>query len=267
MFASDRPLVFGHRGGAKIGPENTLTAFARGMAAGADGFECDVRLSSDGVPVVIHDPTLDRTTDGAGPVRARSADELARVDAACHFRPADPACAVTEVVGVPTLSSVLQQCPTARVIIEMKDTDAALAYAVAHVVRHLGAGRRVCVGSFDLAVLSTFRAAAPEIVTSASMNEAKRTLARSWIPFPRFGPAAYRAFQVPEWSGKVHVARPAFVRQAHREGAVVQVWTVNTSDAVRRLLDMGVDGVISDRPDLTVPARDAWVAASRGLRA
>ncbi len=266
MFASDRPLVFGHRGGAKIGPENTMVAFARGLAAGADGVECDVRLSSDGVPMVIHDPTLDRTTDHTGPVSGLTAEALGRVDATCRFQPGDPACAVTEVVGVPTLLSVLQEFPSTRVIIELKDTHIALAHAVADLVRRLGAQRRVCVGSFHAAVLAAFRAAAPEVTTSASMAEARRTLARSWIPIPRFGPAPYRAFQVPERSGRLRVVRPAFVRQVHREGAVVQVWVVDSPTDIRRLLTMGVDGVISDRPDLAVPARDAWVTSAAPAR-
>lgn len=261
VFASDRPLVFGHRGGAKIGPENTVLAFARGLAAGADGFECDVRLSADGVPVVIHDATLDRTTDRHGPVGALTAAELGRIDATCRFAPSAPGQVVSEVSGVPTLLDVLQRFPAARVIIELKDTQAALARAVAEVVRQSEAGDRVCVGSFDRAVLEHLRALAPEIVTSASRPEAQWTLARSWLPFPRFGPAQYRAFQIPERSGRLHVARPAFVRQAHREGAVVQVWTVDEPRDVERLLGFGVDGIISDRPDWTVPARDAWVAA------
>lgn len=237
-----------------------MVAFARGLAAGADGFECDVRLSSDGVPVVIHDPTLDRTTDHTGPVSGLTAEALGRLDATCHFEPGDPAYAATEVVGVPTLLSVLQRFPSARAIIELKDTEDALAYAVADLVRRLGAKHRVCVGSFHPGVLAAFREAAPEVATGASMSEAKRTLARSWIPIPRFGPAAYRAFQVPERSGRVRVVRPAFVRQVHREGAVVQVWVVDTPADVRRLLAMGVDGIISDRPDLAGPARDAWAA-------
>ncbi len=261
MFASDRPLVFGHRGGAKLAPENTLPAFARGLAAGADGFECDVRLSADEVPVVIHDATLDRTTDRRGPVGALTAAELGRLDATCRFVPAGPAQALNEVAGVPRLLDVLQRFPAARVIIELKDTHEALARAVVQAVRHCGAEGRVCVGSFDRPVLERLRALAPEIVTSASRREAQWTLARSWLRFPRLGPAPYRAFQVPERSGRLHVVRPAFVRQAHREGAVVQVWTVDQPDDVQRLLAVGVDGIISDRPDWTVPSRDAWAAA------
>jgi len=254
--------VFGHRGGAKLGPENTLLSFRRGLAAGADGFECDVRLSADQVPVVIHDATLDRTTDRTGPVNALTADELAGIDAACRFQPAEPAHAVREPVGVPTLRRVLNEFPGARVIIELKDTSDAVALAVATVVRECGATGRVCVGSFQRPVIEALRAAAPEIVTSASLPEAQHTLFRSWLPVPRLGPPAYRALQVPEKSGRVRVVRPAFVRQAHREGALVQVWTVDAPADVRRLLDYGVDGIITDRPDWAVPARDAWVSAA-----
>ena len=88
-FARSRPLVFAHRGGSALAPENTLAAFDRGLALGADGVELDVRLSRDGIPVVHHDATLDRTTDATGPVSGRSADELRRVDAGFAFGPGD----------------------------------------------------------------------------------------------------------------------------------------------------------------------------------
>src|SRR4030095_4189244 len=85
FFGYSRPLVFAHRGGCVLGPENTLAAFDLGMAAGADGLEFDVHLSSDGIPVVHHDATLERTTNALGPIAARTAAELARVDAGYHF--------------------------------------------------------------------------------------------------------------------------------------------------------------------------------------
>jgi glycerophosphoryl diester phosphodiesterase len=171
------------------------------------------------------------------------------------------------VVGVPTLASVLHGFPLARVIIELKEPSDALVHGVVDTVRRLDADSRVCVGSFHASVLTQVRAIAPRIATSASLQEAKRTLIRSWIPWPSGKRAPYYAFQVPEWSGRVRVVRPAFVRQAHRDGAAVQVWTVDNPADVRRLLDWGVDGVISDRPDWTVPARDAWLAAGAISRA
>jgi len=264
VFAGSEPLVFGHRGGARIGPENTLVAFRRAMACGADGIECDVRLSADDVPVVIHDATLDRTTDAAGPVLAHTAAALARVDATCRFAAPDAASAVAGPEGVPTLRDVLRALPSARVIIELKDDSPRLATLVAALVDELGAVDRVCVGSFHQRVLDAARAAAPALTTSASRREAQWTLARAWLRWPWARRRPYRAFQVPERAGRLHVVTPAFVAQAHRNRALVQVWTVNTAGDVGRLLALGVDGVISDRPDLAVPARDAFVQ-SRGL--
>jgi glycerophosphoryl diester phosphodiesterase len=262
VFAAERPLVFAHRGGAKLGPENTLPAFARGLAAGADGIECDVRMSADGVPVVIHDATLDRTTDRTGPVAALTTAELARVDATCRFVPleGEPAPARS---GIVPLAEALETHPRSRFIVEVKDEDPALGQAVAEVVRRVGAVARVCVGSFHYPVLRTVRAFAPEITTSASQPEARALLMRSRVAWPRFSPAPFAALQVPEVAGRLRVTSPGFMRQVHREGCVVQVWTVDAPDDVRRLFDWGADGVVTDRPDLAVPARDGWAAASR----
>lgn len=231
----------------------------RAMAGGADGFECDVRLSADGVPVVIHDAVLDRTTDASGPVSARTAAELGRLDARCHFSPAAAAFAAPSPVGVPMLRDVITHFTTARIIIELKDESARLARLVAAMVVELGALDRVCVGSFHQPVLDAVRAAVPALTTSASRREAQWTLARSWVRWPLPARPVYRAFQVPERAGRLHVVTPAFVRRVHREHAVVQVWTVDAPDDIRRLLALGVDGIISDRPDQAVVARDAFI--------
>jgi glycerophosphoryl diester phosphodiesterase len=263
VFVSDRPLVFAHRGGAKLGPENTMPAFARGLAAGADGFECDVRRSAEGAPVVIHDATLDRTTDRAGPVSGRSVAELAEIDATCRFRPPPDVVGPVPRGGIVALAEILHAFPGARVIVEVKDDSVQLARAVADVVRLAGAAPRVCVGSFHRRVVRAIRAHAPELTTSASQPEARALLLRSHLRWPRLGRAPFFALQVPELAGRLRVASPGFFRQVHREGCVAQVWTVDGHDDVRRLFDWGADGVITDRPDIVVPVRDAWHA--RGL--
>lgn len=266
MFEATQPLVFAHRGGAALAPENTLTAFERGLALGADGLELDVHLSRDGIPVVIHDRTLERTTSGTGPVAALTAVELAALDAGARFG-ADQGFPFRERGhGVPTLEAVLGRCPGARIIIEMKYGTAALARAVVDVVRRMGAGARVCLGSFQQEALDTARQIAPEVATSASQPEARWTLHRSWVRWPFAAARPYAAFQVPERAGRLRVVSPSFVRQAHREGQVVQVWVVDTEADAMRLLDWRVDGLISDRPDITVPARDRWVAKHEDLR-
>jgi glycerophosphoryl diester phosphodiesterase len=264
-FYTREKLVFAHRGGAKLAPENTLAAFANGIALGSDGLECDVHLSRDGVPVVIHDKTLERTTDHDGPVGALTADELSRVDAGFRFVAPDGTAPFRgRGIGVPTLDAVLNACPDVRVIVEMKQGAPALARAVAEVVRHTQATERVCVGSFYRTALDAIRAADPSIATSASEDEARWTLYRSWCRWPFGSNRPYCAFQVPERAGRLRVVTPAFVAQAHRDRARVDVWVVDGAADVRRLFEWGVDGVITDRPDIAVTARNMWNHSSAG---
>lgn len=258
VFESPRPLVFAHRGGARLAPENTVAALDNGLALGADGLEIDVQLSADGVPVVIHDRTLARTTDRVDPVRALTADELARVDAGYRFERAGGHPFRGQELGVPTLAAVLARHREARVIIEMKGSEPELARAVARDVVAAGAVDRVCVGSFYQRSIVTLRQESPDIVTSASQPEARWALHRSWVRWPWIGPRPYVAFQVPERAGRLRVVTPTFVDQVHHEGQVIQVWVVNDEPDIIRLLDWGVDGVISDRPDVAVKVNAAW---------
>jgi glycerophosphoryl diester phosphodiesterase len=241
FFDSDRPLVFAHRGGMALGPENTIPTFDAGMNAGADGLELDVHLASDGIVVVHHDKTLERTTSGSGPVSARTAAELARLN-------------------VPTLQEVLRRYPAARVIIEMKEDRAALGEAVAADVRAAGAIHRVCAAGFGLKAVCAARAALPDMATSASPQEVRRALHRTWICWP-LRSCAWQGYQVPETAGRLRVVSPRFIRYAHQAGLRVQVWTVDTEADMIRLLDWGVDALISNRPDLAVLVRDRWVSA------
>jgi glycerophosphoryl diester phosphodiesterase len=260
VFQSDRPLIFAHRGGAKLAPENTMPAIDNGMALGSDGLEIDVQLSSDGIPVVIHDHTLDRTTDRTGPVSALTAAELARVDAGYRFELDGNHPFRGQGIGVPLLDEVLATHRT-RVIIEMKGGQPELARAVATSIRKADAIDRICVGSFYQGSIDAIRAVSPEIVTSASQEEARWTLHRSWVRWPWISVQPYFAFQVPEHAGRMRVVSRAFVRQVHKQGHVLQVWVVNERDDIRRLLDWGVDGIISDRPDIAVATRDEWVGS------
>ena len=259
VFQSDRPLVFAHRGGAKLAPENTMPALDNGIRLGADGLEIDVQLSADGVPVVIHDQTLDRTTDRTGPINALTAAELARVDAGYRFELDGAHPFRGQGIGVPLLDNVLAKYPHTRVIIEMKGGQPELARAVGASIRKAGAIDRICVGSFYQGSVDAIRAEHPEVTTSASQSEARWTLHRSWVRWPWITKQPYVAFQVPEYAGRMRVVSPAFVRQVHKQGHVLQVWVVNERDDIRRLLDWGVDGIISDRPDIAVTTRDEWL--------
>ncbi len=236
-----------------------MVALDNGMALGADGLEYDVQLSSDGIPVVIHDQTLDRTTDRAGPVNGLTAAELARVDAGYRFEKDGAFPFRGQGHGIPTLEGVLKKHAGVRTIIEMKGGQPELARSVAAAIHKADAISWACVGSFYASSVKALRNEHPEIYTSASTNECRWALHRSWVRWPWAGTYPYFAFQLPEMAGRMRVVSPALVELIHRQGHHVQVWVVNEPADVRRLLDWGVDGIISDRPDLAVQARDEWL--------
>ena len=138
----------------------------------------------------------------------------------------------------------------------MKTGEPALAEAVAAIVQEAEAVDRVCVGSFYSAGLDVIRRIAPAIATSASESEARWTLYRAWCRWPLATSRAYCAFQVPETAGRLRVVSAPFLRQAHRDGARVDVWVVDDPPQMIRLFDWGIDGVITDRPDVAVPVRN-----------
>ena len=260
----DGPLVFAHRGGAALGPENTIAAFDLGLQAGADGLELDVHLSADGVVVVHHDDRLDRTTDTTGPVAARTADELARVDAGARFVTANGDAPFRgQGIGVPTLGEVLLRYRAVRIIVEMKVDTTAMGQAVAEAVRSAGAEDRVCVAGFGARSLAAARQALPGMATSACAPEVRLALYRSWIAWPVRRPP-YCAYQVPERAGRTRIVSPRFIRHAHTAGVRVQVWTVDERSDMERLLDWGADALISNRPDLAVDVRDGFVSRTFG---
>jgi glycerophosphoryl diester phosphodiesterase len=234
-------------------------AFDLGVANGADGMELDVHLSRDGRVVVCHDPTLDRTTDAQGPRADRTAAELAALNATVRYGTDLEHAWTGAGAGIPTLDDVLARYPQARVIVEIKDGTEACAAAVVDSVRHARAFDRVCVGSFSLLALQAVRAREPQMVTGAARQEGQWAQYRSWIGMSP-GRVPYRAFHVPEQSGRLRVVTPRIVRAAHRADIAFHVWTVNEETDMRRLFDWGVDGIITDRPGVAVRVRDQWVA-------
>jgi glycerophosphoryl diester phosphodiesterase len=250
-----RPLIYAHRGGAALRPENTLAAFDNGLALGADGLELDVHLSRDGVVVVHHDPTLERTTSGSGAVRLKTAAELAALDAGYRFVAADRKDAAEfpfrgRGIGVPTLREVLARYPV-PLIIELKTPEAALARATVDELRAANALERVALGSFYGQALAAARAYEPRLASGAAREETRWALYKSWVHWP-LGRTAFSEFQVPERSGRTTIVTPRFVAHAHRAGIPVKVWTVNARADVARLLSWGVDAIITDRPDIAV---------------
>jgi glycerophosphoryl diester phosphodiesterase len=235
------------------------------MSTGADGLELDVHLSADGVVVVHHDRTLDRTTNGSGPISARSAQELARVDAGYWFARGEQYPFRGLGIGVPTLQDVLMRYRGVPTIIEIKVYTATMGEAVAQEIRKADAIDYVCVAGYGLASARAARTALPGVAASAAQPEVRMAVYRSILRCP-VRRAPYQTYQVPECAQGTRIVSPRFVRHAHSAGLKVQVWTVDEEADMRRLLGWGVDGLISNRPDLAVPVRDQFLAPSHSNR-
>jgi glycerophosphoryl diester phosphodiesterase len=262
FFQRGRRRVFAHRGGSALAPENTLAAFEIGLRAGADGLELDVQLSADGVPVVVHDATLERTTNATGPVAARTAAELAHVDAGWHFAGSRGDFPFRgQGLGISTLRDVLLRHRDVPIIIEMKLDSEEMGRRVADDIRAAGAESWVCAAGYGSRSAETVRRALPQTATSACTAEVRLAVYRSWSGWPLRRPP-FGGYQVPEHAGRIRIVSPRFIRHAHAAGLEVQVWTVDEQADMERLLGWGADALISNRPDLAVRVRDAWVGAT-----
>lgn len=252
-----RRLVFAHRGGAALRPENTLEAFDHGLSLGADGLEFDVHLSRDEQAVVIHDATLDRTTEAEGPVARHTAGELAGIDAGYRFERGGRHPFRGRGIGIPRLRDVLARYPDVPLIIELKGSNPDLARVAVREVRSAGALRRVCFGSFEDVTIEAARHCGADVVTSGASGEIRRTLRTAFLGLAPRRPG-FRALQVPERHGMRRIATKRFIRAVSRGGIPVHVWTVNDEADMVRLLTWGAQGIITDRPDIGVPTVRAF---------
>jgi glycerophosphoryl diester phosphodiesterase len=251
-ISKDWPLNFAHRGASARAPENTLEAFRLAMEAGAGGLELDVHLTRDGEVVVIHDATVDRTTDGSGAVAGMSLDELRGLDAGCRFSPDGGATYPYRGRGlrVPTLAEVYERFPAASVNIDIKEPQQGAEEAVLQMIQNAGAEERSLVVSDDHAVVRRFRrASGGRISTGASRLEITVFYVSSRLRLERLAHPAYDALQVPVEYRGISLITPRFVEAAHSRGARVDVWTINDPGEMRRLLDLGVDVIMTDRPE------------------
>jgi glycerophosphoryl diester phosphodiesterase len=227
----DAPLAFAHRGGASEAPENTLPAFQAAVDLGFRYLETDVHVTADGALVAFHDDRLDRVTDRAGLIAELPWREVreARVDGR------EP---------IPLLEDLLGAFPEARLNIDPKH-DAAVE-PLAAVLRRTGAAARVCIGAFSDRRLARMRALVPGVCTSMGPRSVARLrLAATGLPTGRF---AAPCVQVPVRTGAVTLVDRRFVEAARQRGIDVHVWTIDDAEEMHRLLDLGVNGIMTDRP-------------------
>ncbi len=248
----DWPANFAHRGASARAPENTLEAFRLGMEAGAGGLELDVHMTLDGEIVVIHDPTVDRTTNGSGAVARMTLEEIGALDAGYSFTQDGGSTYPYRGLGlrVPRLAEVYEEFPEAPVNIEIKEAQPGVERAVLEVIREAGAEGRTLIASNRHGVVRRFRRiSGGTILTAASRREIARFYLLSRLHLERLYRPAYDALQVPPEYRGTRVATPRFLEAAHARGVRVDVWTINDPGEMRRLLDLGADGIMTDSPE------------------
>ena len=247
------PVNFAHRGGAGIAPENTLEAFREGLRVGAGVLELDVHTTADGHVVVIHDDNVDRTTQGTGPVREMTLAEIERLDAGYRFTRDGGRTFPYRGQGirVPTLTGVFDEFVDVPINVEIKGERSGIEGAVWRVIGAANAEERTLVVSENTLTIRRFREVSGDrVATASSSAELISFKVLSRLGLGRFIRPRYRALQGPETYRGLRVMTPGFIRAAHDRGLRVDVWTIDSEADMRRLLGHGVDGIMTDRPDV-----------------
>jgi glycerophosphoryl diester phosphodiesterase len=245
------PVNLAHRGASDMAPENTIEAFRLAVEAGAGGLELDVHMTRDGHIVVIHDATVARTTSGSGAVSEMTLHELRKLDAGHNFRPDGGPTRPYRGRGVrvPTLGEVLEEYPGVAVNIDIKAGTPGIEETVFGVLREANALRRAIVVSTPHSTVKRFRkVSGGHVSTGGSKWEIGLFYVLSRLRLERLVRPAYDALQVPLRHRGILVVTPRFVRAAHARGVRVDAWTINDADEMRRLLGLGVDVIMTDRP-------------------
>jgi glycerophosphoryl diester phosphodiesterase len=252
-------IAFAHRGGGGEAPENTLPAFEAAVALGYRYLETDVHLTRDGVLLAFHDSSLERLTDRAGRIGALSLAEVRAADAGYGFSPDGGRTFPFRATGVmvPTLEELLTRWDDVFINIDAK-TDITVTPLIS-LVRRLNAFDRVCIGSFSDRRIARIRSLAGGRICS-SMGQVAAAMAYAASRTGRMPSFHADCLQVPQRWGKLRIDR-RFVNAAHRAGLPVHVWTVDDQAEMAFLLDLGVDGIMTDRPRLlkqVLEARGLW---------
>jgi glycerophosphoryl diester phosphodiesterase len=244
-----------HRGSSGTRPENTMLAFEQAVEDGADILEMDVRMSLDGEVVVIHDKSLERTTNGTGAVSEIAYEALQELDAAYRF---STDAGVTfpfraQGVKVPRFQEVLEAFPQMPINVEIKENNPALINKMNVILREYGRIQEgsVLVSAPRASVMKAFRAIAGDAITGSSRREGFRCVGSAWMRLPvLFRRPQGMALQVSARKMGIKIPTASVVKRAHELGLEVHVWTVNDVAQMQRLLDIGVDGIFTDYPAL-----------------
>ncbi|MDZ7834334.1 MAG: glycerophosphodiester phosphodiesterase [Alkalibacterium sp.] len=251
------PLVIAHRGGRALAPENTLTAFTNAAGLGVDVLEYDIHITADGHLVVIHDDTVDRTTNGSGKVNEMTLDEIKELDAGYHFQDADGAFTFRGAgVQIPTVEEVFAAFGDKKHMIELKDSNKPSMYGALidemwNKIQDYDMEENVLIVSFDHDINLRFQnVSGGEVAIGAGEEETRQFV----MMHKAFLNALYRpkasAFQLPTEQEGFNLADWKLIRGASNRGMHVYYWTINEEKTMRELIELGADGIMTDDPRL-----------------
>lgn len=248
---TNKPLVIAHRGGKGIAPENTLAAFQRSKDLGVDVLELDVHANKDGELIVIHDKSVDRTTDGKGLIAEMNLDQIQKFDAGFDWTNDGGKSFPFRGKGIkiPTLREVFENFPEIQINIEPKYETPSPVKPLCDLIREFKRSDSVIVGSFSDEVLEDFRKNCKEVATSASPSEVSGFLARYEVGLSDNYAPKMQALQIPQSIGSLQIVTKEYVEAAHERNLDVHVWTINKTEDMKRLIKIGVDGIMTDYPD------------------
>ncbi len=254
-FNAPRPLVIAHQGGDGLWPGDTLYAFQHAVDLGVDVLEMDAHITKDGQIVLMHDEKVDRTTDGTGLIEDLTLAQLRELDAAYQWSPDGGQTFPFRGQGiqVPTLEELFQKFPQMRYVIEIKLTRNPIGQPLCDLIRKYDMQDHVMVASFHDDAMSAFRQTCPEVATSAAKTEVTSFVLLGKIFLSGLLSPKFESLQVPYETSEsygIPVMTERFIREAHARNVKVEPWTVNDPDLMKQYIAWGVDGLITDRPDL-----------------
>lgn len=256
FFASNarnpnRPLIIAHRGGKGLWPEETMYAFEQAVELGVDVLEMDVHSTADGELVLLHDDTVERTTNGTGLINDLTLAEAQALDAGYTWTADDGQTFPFRGQGmtVATLHEVFTRFPTMRMNIEIKQDEPSIVNQLCTMIYEYNMQNRILVASFNPDTMTKFQQACPDIARSAGATEIRTFFVLNTLKLAAGFTPSSQAFQVPEYSDSTHVLTPAFITAAHSRNIQVHAWTINEVEDMQRIRNLGVDGIITDYPD------------------
>jgi glycerophosphoryl diester phosphodiesterase len=249
------PLVIAHQGGDGIRPGDTMIAFQNAVDIGADVLEMDAHITKDNQIVLMHDERVDRTTNGQGLIEDMTLSELQKLDAAYQWSDDDGKTFPYRGQGIQaaTLKELFEQFPDKRYLIEIKLTENPIHQPLCDLIHEYSMQEKVIVASFHDDAMALFRETCPEIATSGSKGEVTPFILLGKIFLSGWLSPQYQSLQVPYETSEsygIPVMTERFVREAHAKNIHVEPWTVNDPELMKLYISWGVDGIITDRPDL-----------------